>query len=140
MMTEAQLMEQVANLFADRGWPIAQEFPYFGRRIDLVAVDPQTGDVTLVEGKLKNWQKGVSQILLARSCAHSSFLAIAAVFASRVSREVLINFSIGLISVDGEAHIEIEAPPVPCTNCYCAAMVREALSSPGGGHSGVEDC
>jgi len=126
-MSEAEIMKRVCDLFARRGYATARELPFFERRLDLVAVDPKSSRVTVVEGKVKNWQRGVAQIVLAQTCAHASFLAVAKEYAPRVPRDVLREWSIGLITVDGEAHIETDAPRLKCTNRYCVRMVREAM-------------
>ncbi len=125
------MMERVAVSFAEGGRIVGCEVPFFERRIDLVAVDPVTGDVTVVEGKIKDWQRGVAQIILAQTCAHISFLAVPQGCTSRVPREVLQAWRIGLIGVDGQVHVEVEAPPVQCTNPHCVRMVREAVGARG---------
>lgn len=131
-MSEATLMRRVACLFADDGYTVALEVPFFERRLDLVAIDPHKKEVTVVEGKVNDWRRGVGQLVLAQTCAHRSFLAVSRGIRARLDEETLRRWGIGLISVDGVAQIELSAPDLSCTNDLCVRMVSQAVMDQGG--------
>lgn len=126
-MRETELIDKVAALFADLGHETAREVPFFERKVDLVAVHPRERLVTIVEGKLHDWHKGIAQILLAQSGAHQAFLAVTQQTATRVPSSVLRQYGIGLIEVDGAAHVAQHPSRLSGTNRHCVAMLLAAL-------------
>lgn len=110
---ETQVTWRVRRYLADSGYIVKAEVPFLSKRIDLVGVRPKNGHVVAVEAKVDHWRKGLQQVLPYRLCAHEAYLAISARRATSVDRRLLARYGIGLITVDGVAHVDAPARASP---------------------------
>ena len=108
-MRETTIVRRVDNLFENEGLATAKEVPLGPKRIDLVAVSPNSRRVVAVEAKVHDWRSGLRQALVYRLCAHHVYLAIDQRCSGNPDREILAGYGIGLISVDGQAEIVVKA-------------------------------
>lgn len=81
------------------------------KRIDLVALDPNSGRVTAVEAKVDNWRAGLRQAMIYRICANHVFIAVDQRFADRMDFDTLRSYGIGAIAVNGVAEVVLKAGP-----------------------------
>ena len=56
MRTEADLVKVVKKSFEDKGFLVNAEVQMLSKRIDLLCLNPETGEITAIEVKIKNWK------------------------------------------------------------------------------------
>ncbi|MFQ5871022.1 MAG: hypothetical protein ACE5IJ_05395 [Thermoplasmata archaeon] len=109
MEREQNLVDRLEAMLRGGGYEVHREVRLLTRYIDLVARAPHGGTVLAVEAKVRNWREGLRQALVYRLAADRVFLAVSSQYAHRVNHDLLRSYGIGLITVDGQAHIVMSA-------------------------------
>jgi len=115
----------VARFLLQAGYEVRREVAFLSKRIDLAGVLPRKGTVIAIEAKVRDWSGGLRQAVLYRLCADEVFLALSARYVHNVDRNLLTEFGVGLLLVDGTARIEIRAHQSPVTHRKFADKVRQ---------------
>ncbi len=112
---EKDMMMPFAKTFIDQGFRVFEEVPIFTKVIDAYLLNENSGLSLAVEFKLSNWRKGLDQAKHYLLCAQEVYVAIDAAFSHRALRykEEFERLGIGLISVNGQAKVCIEAKLSP---------------------------
>ncbi len=108
-MIERTVVQRVDRMFRDRGLRVRREVPLGAKRIDLVAFDPQSSEVTAVEAKVRDWRAGLRQAMIYRICADRVYIAVDERYAARVDFAALRPYGIGAIAVNGTAQVVLKA-------------------------------
>jgi len=126
---ESQIVKTLEKDFQSRGFSTFLEVPFLSRRIDLVAVSKETGDLLLVEAKVSNWKKALEQASIYLLGGEFVFIAIADDFVHRVDQDKVQGLGIGLLSVNNRVSIQIEAQRSRYQSAYYASWIREFLNN-----------
>jgi hypothetical protein len=121
-MSEREMYSPLESFFRKKGFQTFREVPLLTRRIDLVCIN--RGSVVAVELKVKNWQKALQQALSYRLCANRVYLAVAKQFVHRVDCSMCEDFGIGVLGVDGNVNVVLEAMLSPIIH---ASLLRRIL-------------
>jgi len=128
---ETQVAWRVRRFLGNAGYTVRSEIPFLSKRIDLVGVSWETGRIVAVEAKVANWQRGLQQAIPYRLCSHESYLALSASCVKNVDRSVLRRFGIGLISVDGQARIDLASRASLLVHPAFLKAIRESVLARG---------
>lgn len=107
MLSEKAMYAPIELYFRSRGYQTFREVPLLTRRIDFLGVNHS--HVAAVELKVKNWQKALQQALSYRLCANKVYVALSNAFVHRVNEEVFKHYGIGILSVDRDVYLILEA-------------------------------
>lgn len=102
---ETRIVEKLIHYCYDNNLRYSTEVPFFLNKIDLVSVNQKNGDVIAVEAKVSNWNRAVQQATSYSLCANKVYLALWHEYAHRVDVNVLDQYGIGLMSVNGNVEV-----------------------------------
>ena len=128
-ITERRLVDVLISHFR-KVRVVAREVCHYEKRIDLVSVDPRSGEVWAIEAKTSAWSRAIGQAIVNLSAAERSYIAIYAPHAHRVPHEALAEHGIGLIAVGtkwGEVEVLLEAIESPYQNGILVGRIRDAV-------------
>ena len=126
-MKESTVVRRVGRMFKDKGLQVMREVPFGPKRIDLVALDPQSKRVTAVEAKVEDWRAGFRQAMIYRICANHVYIAVDERFVRRVDFRALRPYGIGAIVVNGVAEVVLKARPSAIVHRGLLGQVRESF-------------
>jgi len=110
-MKESTLVRRVDRMFQGQGLRVRREVPVGPKRIDLVALNPRSRQVTAVEAKVEDWRAGLRQAMIYRICADLVYVAVDDRFINRLDFDLLQQYGIGSIAVNGSAQVIRRAKP-----------------------------
>ncbi len=111
MKTEDDMVAIVRESFRERGFIVNTEVPMLSKRIDVLCMNPDTNDVIAIEVKKQNWRRALQQALTYRLCSNLVYIAILYDFSHLVKKELLQKHGVGLIVVNDDIEIPLEALP-----------------------------
>lgn len=103
---------------------------HYEKTIDIVAVCLESGELTAIEAKTKNWRRAMEQAIVNLAAVERSYIAIYSDFAHRVSLEELDRHGIGLISVGSQwddVEVVKEAVLSPFVNLLMNKRIKDKL-------------
>jgi hypothetical protein len=106
---EAALYPVIADSFARRGFSCWREASFFGNWIDLYMRD-ETNDAIAIEAKVYDWRRALRQAILLRNSAPRVFVALWEPYVHRASVVEFEAAGVGLLSVNGNCEVRLEAP------------------------------
>jgi hypothetical protein len=107
-----------------------REVPHYEKRIDLMAVNVQDGELWAIEAKVEAWPRALSQAIVNLTAAQRSFIAIYSEHAHRVNLDRLDLHGIGLIAVGkkwGDVKVLKEAKLSPFMNRLAIEQIRTEI-------------
>lgn len=128
-MKEKTVVQRVDRMFKDRGLQVRREVPLGAKRIDLVAFDPRSAEVTAVEAKVRDWRAGLRQAMIYRICADRVYLAVDERYAGRIDCAALKPYGIGAIAVNGAAQVVLRARHSTIVHLGLLREIRVSFSS-----------
>lgn len=126
--SEAVLVEQVIEFYSDKGYRVYLEIPFGGRRIDVFAIHPKSGQIIAVEAKLSHWKRALKQARVCLLCADWVYVALPREYARGVKERGFRGFGVGLLSVGNEVRVEIRASRSPFKRSHHTRQIRETLA------------
>lgn len=128
-ITERRLVDVLVSHFRKKT-AVAREVGHYEKRIDVMSVDRESGEVWAIEAKTSAWPRAIGQAIVNLSAADRSYVAIYSKHAHRVPRETLAEHGLGLISVGtkwGDVEVVVEAPRSPYQNRLLIDRLKEAV-------------
>lgn len=128
-VTERRLVDVLVAHFRE-ATAVAREVTHYEKRIDVVSVHRESGEVWAIEAKTAAWPRAIGQAIVNLSASERSYVAIYSKHAHRVSREVLAEHGLGLIAVGtkwGEVDVLVEAPESRYQNRLLVDRLRQHL-------------
>lgn len=123
----------VARWLVDQGFSCWRDVSYLGRWIDLYAEHP-SGATVAVELKVTDWKKGLSQARLVRPSAALTYVGVWAPYVHRAetpeATQAIEAAGVGLLSVNGECTVLLEAPGGDATYRRWVKTPRRASHQP----------
>jgi len=126
-MKETTVVWRVRLMFKEKGLLVKREVPLGTKRIDLVALDPHSKQVTAVEAKVDDWRAGLRQAVIYRICADRVYIAVDQRFVQRLDFRTIESYGIGTIVVDGVAEIILKARPSSIVHRGLLDQVRDSF-------------
>ena len=128
-VTERRLVDVLVSHLR-KGTVVAREVSHYEKRIDVVSVDRESGELWAIEAETAAWPRAIGQAIVNLAASEKSYIAIYADHAHRVPRDVLTEHGIGLIAVGtrwGAVEILVEAPESPYQNRLLIDRLRRRL-------------
>lgn len=122
-MSEREMYSPLESFFLQMGFQTFREVPLLTKRIDLVGINHDS--IVAVELKVKNWQRALQQALSYRLCANRVYLAVAKRFVHRVDCSMCEDFGIGVLGVDGNVNVVLEAMLSPIIHASLLQRILE---------------
>jgi hypothetical protein len=126
-MKETTVVLRVGRMFKEKGLLVKREVPLGTKRIDLVALDPHSKQVTAVEAKVDDWRAGLRQAVIYRICANRVYIAVDKRFVQRLDLGTIGSYGIGAIVVDGVAEVILKASPSSIVHRGLLRQVRDSF-------------
>jgi len=126
-MKETTVVWRVSRMFKQKGLLVKREVPLGTKRIDLVALDPHSKQVTAVEAKVEDWRAGLRQAVIYRICANRVYIAVDQRFVQRLDFRTIESYGIGAIVVDGIAEVILKARPSSIVHRGLLGQVRDSF-------------
>ncbi len=128
-MKEKTVVQRVDRMFRDRGLRVQREVPLAAKRIDLVAFNPRSAEITAVEAKVRDWRAGLRQAMIYRICADRVYVAVDERFADRMDFGALRPYGIGAIAVNGTAQVVLRAGQSTIVHSGLLRKIRESFAN-----------
>lgn len=128
-VSEKRLVDVLVSFLQPRNY-VERGLRHYEKTIDVVAVCLESGELSAIEAKTKNWRRAVEQAIVNLAAAERSYIAIYSNFAHRVSLEELDRHGIGLISVGsrwGDVEVMKEADLSPFVNLLMNKRIKDKL-------------
>lgn len=128
-VSERRLVDVLVSFLRPRNY-VERGLRHYEKTIDVVAVCLESGELSAIEAKTKNWRRAVEQAIVNLAAAERSYIAIYSNFAHRVSLEELDRHGIGLISVGsqwGDVEVIKEADLSPFVNLLMNKRIKDKL-------------
>ncbi len=128
-ISEKRLVNVLRNYLRRNNYTKCQ-VRHYEKRIDLVMVCSDSGELCAIEAKTENWKRAIEQAVVNLAVAERSYIAIYSNFAHRVSLEELDKNGIGLISVGtkwGDVKLIKEADSSPFVNLLMNERLKQKL-------------
>jgi hypothetical protein len=125
-VSEKRLVDVLRNFLSDTHCT-AREVRHYEKRIDIVAICPESGELWAIEAKTRDWRRAVEQAIVNLAAAERSYIAVQEEFAHRVSLEELADHGIGLIAVGskwGRVQVLKEAGRSPFLNLLANQRIK----------------
>lgn len=113
MIREKLIQDQVVEYLQENGYVVFEEVPVLSNRIDLVATDLRKEHIEAIEVKVRNWKRAFQQAMFYQLCSHACSIAIWKHGARKMDFDLLEQYGIGAIVVDGRAERICDAKPSP---------------------------
>ena len=128
-ISEKRLVDVLRNYLARMHY-VEREIAHYKKRIDIVAVCSNSGELWGIEAKTKNWKRAIEQAVVNLTAVERSYIAVYADFVHRVQLEELYDYGIGLISVGskwGDVRIIRESDTSPFINRLMNQRIKTEL-------------
>lgn len=112
--------------FLRNGNHVAREVRHYEKRIDVVTMLLDGGDLCAVEVKTQNWKKAFQQAFVNLAVADKSYVAMYSKYVHRVDIGMLKEYGIGLYSV-GSAWGEVELLEDADRSCYMNKITNRRI-------------
>lgn len=101
---ENQLLQPISNYFRRKGYRRqGSELQFYEFSIDLYGVSERQKRTIAVELKLEKWKRAFQQALIYQLCSDLVYIAVPSGIVKRVDRDLLEQYGVGLISVNGKS-------------------------------------
>lgn len=128
-VSERRLVDILVSFLRRRNY-VERGLRHYEKTIDIVAVCLESGELTAIEAKTKNWRRAMEQAIVNLAAVERSYIAIYSDFAHRVSLEELDRHGIGLISVGSQwddVEVVKEAVLSPFVNLLMNKRIKDKL-------------
>ena len=128
-LTERRLVDILIAHFREEHHA-GREVRHYEKRIDVVALMGDTGEVWAIEAKVAAWGRAICQAVVNLTASQRSYIAMFAENAHRVPIEQLRATGIGLIAVGskwGDVQVLVEAAPSQYTNEIVIERLKQRI-------------